>query len=230
MKFTSPIISAGSGSQGGSTYSHNRYGMYIRNRAVPVNPDSPRQDAIRTVFSDLAQHWRNSLTANQRLSWDTYAANVSVKDKLGNDIYLTGFNHYLRSNVAILQAGLTRVDDGPTIFTLADCDTGVIVTASEATQLLSVAFTDTLDLYDEDGAALLVSSGMGVNITINFYNSPFRFADAIEGDSMTPPTSPVTITSPFFIQEGEKVFIRCRIVRADARLSNFFRTEFTCAA
>jgi hypothetical protein len=230
MKYSSPIISHGSGSMGGSTYSHNRYGQYMRNRVVPVNPNSSRQAAVRSVFADLTQHWLNTLSTAQREAWDNYAANVAVQDKLGDSIYLTGFNHYLRSNTALLQAGLTRVDDGPVILTLPETDTGFAVAASEATQLISVTFTDTLDLYDEDGAALLVSAGRGVNPTINFYNAPFRFADSIDGNSGSPPTSPLTMTAPFSLAEDQRFFAKGRIVRADGRLSSPFWANATCAS
>ena len=230
MKFKSLIISQGSGSLGGQTYSHNTYGQYIRARVVPTNPSSSRQAAVRSVFAALAQHWLNTLTASQRSAWDNYGANVAVKDALGDDIYLTGFCHYIRSNSAILQAGLSRVDDGPTILTLPEPDTAFAVAASEATQLISVTFTDTLDLYDEDGAALLVSAGRGVNPTINFYKSPFRFADSIDGSSTTPPTSPSTMTAPFLLAEDQKFFAKGRIVRADGRLSSPFWADATCAS
>ena len=230
MKYTSPIISSGSGSMGGTTYSHNQFGQYMRNRKVPVNPNSALQISVRTVFADLAQRWQSTLTTAQRAAWNNYAANVAVKDKLGQDIYLTGLNHYLRSNCALIQGGLTRVDAGPEIFTLPGEDSSFAVTASEATQLLSVAFDDELDWLDEDGGAMLVSSGIPVNPTVNFFGGPYRFADAIEGDAVTPPTTPTTMTSPFQIAEDQKVFARGRIVLADGRLSNFFGDNFLCAS
>jgi hypothetical protein len=230
MKYTSPIIGEGSGSMGGTTYSHNRYGQYMRNRRVPVNPNTALQDAVRTVFADLAQRWNSTLLTAQRSAWNNYAANVAVKDKLGQDIYLTGLNHYLRSNCALIQGGLTRVDDGPVIFTLPDTDPAFVVTASEETQLLSIAFNEDLDWCDEDGAAMLVSSGIPVNPTVNFFGGPFRFADAIEGDSVAPPTTPQTMTSPWQIAVDQRVYSRARIVLADGRLSNFFGSNFLCAA
>jgi len=230
MKYQSSIISKGSGSLGGSTYSHNRFGMYMRNRSTPVNPNSQRQDTVRTVFADLTQHWGNTLSSAQRSAWNNYAANVAVKDKLGQDIYLTGLNHYVRSNTALIQGGLTRVDDGPTVFSLPEADSSFAVTASEATQLLSVAFNDALDWLDLDGGAMLVHGGIPVNPTINFFGGPFRFADAIEGDSVTPPTTPTTMTSPFQIAEDQKVFCRARIVLDDGRLSNFFGDDFLCSS
>lgn len=230
MKYKSPIISSGSGSMGGTTYSHNRYGQYMRNRTIPTNPNSSRQDAVRTVFADLAQRWLSTLTTAQRAAWNNYGANVAVKDRLGEDIYLTGFNHYIRSNTALIQGGLPRVDQAPVIFTLPDTDPAFAVTASEATQLLSVAFDDTLDWLDLDDAAMLVSSGIPVNPTINFFGGPFRYAGVMLGDAITPLTSPQTMTSPFQIAETQKVFARARIVLDDGRLSNFFGDDFLCAS
>ena len=130
----------------------------------------------------------------------------------------------------MIQGGLTRVDAAPVVFTLPGEDSSFAVTASEATQLLSVAFDDELDWLDEDGGAMLVSSGIPVNPTVNFFGGPYRFADAIEGDAVTPPTTPTTMTSPFQIAEDQKVFARGRIVLADGRLSNFFGDDFLCAS
>ena len=230
MKYTSPIISAGSGSIGGTTYSHNRYGQYMRGRVVPVNPNSERQDAVRAVFADLAQRWLSTLTTAQRAAWNNYGANVAVKDKLGQDIYLSGLNHYIRSNTALIQAGLTRVDIGPTVFTLPETDPALDAGASEATQNLAVVFDDGLDWVDIDEAALLVHVGLPQNPTINFFGGPYRYAGKIEGDSITPPTTPATVGSPFTIAEDQKIFVRARIVLADGRLSNFFECTFLCAS
>jgi len=214
-----------SGSIGDTTYSRNRYGLYARRRGIPVNPNSARQNAVRTIFSDLAQHWQNTLTAAQRSAWETYGANVTMIDKLGQAITLTGQSHYIRSNVAALTAGLTRVDDGPTTFTLPGEDPTLTVTADSATGELSVAFDDSLDWLDETGGALLIHAGRSVAPTINFYRAPFRFADSVDGDDTTPPTTPATITAPFTLSSGNVVHVYARILRADGRLSSPFRTS-----
>lgn len=224
------FVAGASGSIGGTVYSHNRYGAYARQRSIPTNPNTSRQSYIRNLMSSLTQYWGNTLTSTQRAQWAAYAANVSVLNRLGKTVYLTGLNHFVRSNIAILQAGFPQVDAGPVIFSLPETDPSMSVTASEATQQISVAFDDDLDWVDEDEAGLLLHVGQPVNPSINFFGSPFRFADAIEGDSGTPPTTPAAIASPWTIQEDQKIFVQARIVRADGRLSNFFRTDCECAS
>jgi hypothetical protein len=80
-----------------------------------------------------------------------------------------------------------------------------------------------MDYLDVDESGLLCYAGTPVNPSINFFNGPFRFADSIDGDSITPLTSPQELDSPFVIQEAQQVYSRFRISLADGRLSNFFR-------
>lgn len=225
-----PLVSEVSGSIGGQTFARNRSGQYVRQRANPVNPSTDRQQAVRNIFSQLTEEWTSQLTDTQRDDWALYADNVTVKNKLGEDIHLTGLNHYVRSNSIVLRAGDTRIDDAPTIFTLADTDETIVVTGSQATQLLSIAFDDTRDWCSEDGAQMqiLMSKPQGAGTT--FIGNPFRLAGFLAGDSGTPITSPQTLTAPFTITDGQVISVQARILRADGRLSEPFRTTFAAGA
>ena len=224
------MVSGASGSIEGTTYSRNRYGSYVRNRAMPVNPNTSRQQAVRAYLSQLAQRWKDTLTQAQRDAWDVYAANVSVKNALGDDIFLTGFNHYIRSNSVILQCGLTIVDDGPTTFSLPELDSTITVSGTADDQKVSIGFDDTMDWLDEDGGAMAVIIGLPQDSNINFFGGPYRFADSIDGDAVTPPTTPTELDSPYQIANGQKIWAECRIVRADGRVSNPFRASGSVAA
>jgi hypothetical protein len=219
-----------SGKMGGNVFSRNRYGAYVRKLTTPVNPASDRQVIARARVSSMADRWNNTLTEAQRVSWNVYAAAVSVLNRLGDSIYLTGFNHYIRSNCAILACGGTIVDDGPAILLLPGQDPAFAVTASAATQLVSVAFDDALDWLDEDGGYMSVQMGTPKLTSVNFFAGPWRFMDAIEGDSVTPPTTPTTMTAPWTITEDQKIWCQARIIRADGRISNFFRDSTPVAA
>lgn len=223
MKFKSPIITQASGSVGGATYSHNRGGMYIRSRATPTNPNSPQQQAVRSAVAQLVSAWNNILTAAQRLVWDTYAENTPILDRLGELRNVGGLGMYIRGNVPALQAGLTRIDDGPTVFNLGDYTEPVVGAISAAGGTLSLAFTNTDDWASEDDAAMLVLCSRGVNATRNYFKGPYRYAHKIEGDSGTPPTSPASVTLPFAVAVGQKIFCQARVIRADGRLSTPFR-------
>ncbi len=224
------IIGALSGRLGGMVGSRNRYGTYLRQGSIPVNPNSPDQQFIRATFQSVVNAWSAVLTAPQRAAWDVYAANIVMKNKLGEDIFITGFNHYIRSNVPLIQAGEARVDDGPIVLSLPEADETFAITASEATQLVSVTFDNTLAWANEDNAHLLVQCGLPRPVTQNFFNGPYRFMDTVAGNATTAPTSPATMTAPFTIAAGQQITCRARILRADARLSSHFLGEITVAS
>ena len=95
------------GSIGGQTASRNRFGNYLRARTTPVNPRSSKQNKVRAVVQYLAQYWSNTLTQAQRDGWEVYAAAITRTNKLGAQIKLTGFNHFIRSNTPLLQSDKT---------------------------------------------------------------------------------------------------------------------------
>ncbi|MBA7656193.1 hypothetical protein ES703_64108 [subsurface metagenome] len=118
-----------SGSIGGTVWSRNSAGAYIRNRSVPVNPNTDRQVAVRNYVKNLTIRWANTLTQPQRDAWDVYAANVDWLNKLGDSVNLTGMPHYVRCNTLRLVLLQTRIDDAPIIFNLAaaeELDAGVL--------------------------------------------------------------------------------------------------------
>lgn len=230
MLFKSPVYSQASGSIAGIVYSHNRFGMYTRARSLPTNPNTSRQQAVRAALGDLAQHWANTLTAAQRADWEAYAAQVTMLNKLGDPVYLTGFQHYIRSNTVILQCGLTRVDAGPNVLSLPGTDPTAAASFSEAAGVLSIAFDTNLEWVSEDNAAFAVLQGIAYPGAAGYVNGPSRFADSIDGDSITPPTSPQTFEESYPIVEGQKVRCQFRIIRADGRVSMPFWSTFTAAA
>ena len=226
MIFKSSIIESGSGSVGGLTLSRNRGGMYLRGRAIPTNPNTTFQQAVRSAAAQLASLWRNVLTEVQRTAWDLYAENVELPNSLGDPRNVGGLGMYIRSNVPRIAsgvAGLVRVDDAPIIFNLGDLGALTVISATAATNIISLGFTDTDEWVDEDAAALLVYTSRAANPSINYFKGPYRFAGAVEGDSTTPPTTPDAITAAFNIDVANKTFLFARVSRADGRLSTPFR-------
>lgn len=219
-----------SGSLGGITASHNRFGTYFRNRTKPTDPNSGLQQTVRSAFAFLSARWSQTLTAAQRTGWNLYGSSVVMKNKLGQDINLTGYNHYIRSNLILQQNGITLVDAPPTIFELPAQDSAFACTYSEATQLGSAAFDDTMDWVDEDDAYMLIFTGSPQNPQRNFFNGPWRYAHAIAGDSTTAPTTPETFTAPFVVSELQRIWTYGRIARADGRLSEPFQVDALASA
>ena len=228
MLIDSPLVSRGSGSLAGLTMSHNRGGLYLRARTIPTNPNTVQQQAVRSFVSQLSSLWASSLTQLERDKWTIYADNVPLTNALGDPIFVTGLNMYVRSNVPILQAGFARQDDAPGIFDLGDY-TPVVVTAVAVSDSFFVTFTDTDDWVGEDDAAMLIYTSRPNNPSINFFKGPYRFAGSIDGDSLLPPTTPAEITGAFVFETGQKMFGRVQVIRADGRLSADQRFESIAA-
>lgn len=219
-----------SGSIAGNTFARNRYGNYARAKTKPVNPNTIAQVAVRSAVTFLVDRWASTLTEAQRTAWKTYADAVNMVNRLGETVQLSGFNHYIRSNTTLQVQSKTLVDAGPTTLSLPEKDSTFAATASAATQLISVTFDDTMEFLDEDDAYMFVYQGQPQKATRNFFAGPWKYGTSIDGDSVTPLTSPQTFTAPFTLVEGQKSWLYARIQRADGRISEKFFCSFTCAA
>ena len=212
-----------SGSLGGIVASHNRGGPYLRNRSIPVNPNTPQQQAVRGFLASLTSLWGDTLTPTQRDDWDTYALNVPIPNAIGEPRNIGGLPMYIRSNVPRLPVSLPRVDDAPIIFNLGDFSNPSVDSFVASAETFNLNFTAADDWANEDDAAMLLSTSRPQNPSINFFKGPYRSTDAILGNLSTPPTSPVVTLASFAFGEGQRVFVQARVTRADGRLSLPFR-------
>jgi len=84
-----PTVAAVSGSIGGTTYSRNRYGAYMRFRAKPVVSTTEKAIAAKARMTAATQAWQG-LTDAQRDSWRSWATSNPVVGSLGMSQQLTG--------------------------------------------------------------------------------------------------------------------------------------------
>lgn len=222
MLYRSNILAQASGALNGNVFSHNRFGMYIRNRSLPVNPNTDRQQEVRGNMISASSKWHTMLNGSERDSWNNYAAEVPRLNPLGDSNYLTGFNWFVGSAAARLQAGYDPVATGPALHARADTDTSMCIIASAASGEITVNFDGGYAWLNETGGGLTVFSGVPQAPTRNFFGGPWRFAGVIDGNDSTPPTSPATVTAPYQMQAGQKLYVKCRILRADGRYSSWF--------
>lgn len=217
-----------SGSIGGTTFSHNRFGAYKRNRSIPVNPNTDLQVAVRNAVRSLSIAWQTILTQVQRDAWELYADNVPWMNRLGQSVLLTGLNMYVRSNTPRVQNGIARVDAAPTTFNLATAELALAVTASEATQDLTIDGDPAGLWIGEADAWQFFSMGLPQNAAIKFFGGPFRQLTAVPGAG--PPPFPVVIATQFPFAAGQRIWVRSRVARGDGRLSDFAQVNFLAGA
>lgn len=219
IKYGGGVIGA-SGSVGGTTFARNRFGNYKRSRTKPVNPKSEGQNLIRSALAYLSQYWSANLNDEQRGGWNTYAAAVPFLNRLGEQVFLTGFNMFLRSNIIRIQANLALVLNGPTVLTLPEQDPTMDFTATASNQQLNLTFDQNLPWAEEAEGGLHVYMGQPQNPTRNFFNGPWKYAGTIQ----EPTGGMATLMAPFTIVEGQKIWVQARIQREDGRLSGLFRS------
>lgn len=119
-----------SGSIAGTTFSHGRYGAYIRNRSIPTNPGSTYQVEARGFMATCSAQWKG-LTDAKRESWRVWALTNPVMDPFGDSQILSGQAAYNMLNTRLLRQIADTIDvppttgapPGPSSITLS-CDVG----------------------------------------------------------------------------------------------------------
>lgn len=138
-KFTPGVgFGQASGSVGAVTYSRNRYGVYMRRRAAPVNPRTTAQGTARARFGNLSQQWR-TLTAAQRTEWNAQAPNVTLYNSLGAQYTPSGAQYFVGLNVNRLQIGIA-VATTPPALEQAAVITSASVVSTGSTGVQTVTF------------------------------------------------------------------------------------------
>lgn len=187
MALLNPIHGEMSGSIGANTYSHNKGGSYVRLRAIPTNPNSAKQQQIRSILQTLSAAWR-ALTTDQQTGWANWAALNPGLNPLGLSFFRSGAQAYVGLNSRVVLAGDARIDDPPTAPTPAELSTVTIV--ATAPDQVAVTWTPTPLAAGERlyvWGSLPGSAGRNPN---------FRQSRLI-GIGPAADASPTTITSPY---------------------------------
>lgn len=108
-----PMASEIKGSSGGTVFSRNRGGAYIRSRVKGVNPNTPKQRAVRANFGSLSKGWGVDLGATDRDAWTFFGQGNPVVNSLGQSIILSGNAWYNKLNRVLDQLGLAALVTPP---------------------------------------------------------------------------------------------------------------------
>jgi hypothetical protein len=192
MKYFGLLIGGLSGSIGGVTGSHNKGGVYLRQRAVPTNPNSVRQQATRSAFSEFASSWTTVLDQAERDLWTTYAQNNTIVDKIGQDIYINGISWYIMFNSRLVDAGETPITVPPPGAAPSPLSTFAVDISALAT--VDVTFTPVLGADERMQLWMTLPGTAGQ--TPNFKQA------RLVGYSGLAEVSPWAATLPFQVQTG----------------------------
>lgn len=200
-----------SGSIAGQTASRNRYGQYLRTRAIPVNPSSTPQTIVRMQFGDSSAAWK-ALTNTKMMGWDAWAAAHPVQDSLGQSVVLSGQAFFVRVNAARLSAGLASQSAPPTVEPPM-VSTLTFTSFVAATGVMTIAFT-----VDPIPAAtsLVIQAGPPMSPG-SFYVPTWRQIWTLPAAG-TSPATPTTYAAKFGAgYVGARVFVRAAFVNEGGR-------------
>jgi hypothetical protein len=170
-----------SGSIGTQTWSHNRFGAYVRNRSIPVQPQSAVQLTRRATLALHSSAWQD-LSATQRLSWKVWAENNPMVDRLGDKRIMSGHMAYVSLNSRLSIAGNAAITSPPVIAG-PDALKTLSITASVATQAVTAVYTAT-----PIGAniKLWVTAAKTPTATINYVRNLIRFCECSAAAQASP--------------------------------------------
>lgn len=230
---TDPLCSQLSGSVGATTYGHNQYGPWVRARANPSYPATPRQTVIAGAMSTLTSRWATVLTALQRHKWDLYALAVSRPGTTGRQNNASGLPMYIRSNIPRIQANhprLSIVDAAPILHDLGDFGPihGICLDTVEDSVIFH--FDDSSDWCQDLYAAMILWISPVKSEAVNFYKGPYQLLDLVKRKFSGPPTSPATVALPAPVGLSDRHHFRARVTRRDGRLSADQRFHSAVAA
>jgi len=222
VKYGAGIVQM-SGSIAGDVHARNRFGNYIRPRTKPVNPNSPRQESARTIMSHLAEYWHSNLTAVQRGLWDTYAAAVAMKNRIGETVHLTGFNHFIRTNGSHVTWSGVVLEDAPTILSLAEKDDALACVEEDiAGQSFNFECNTTGWAANGDPKMIiLLYQGRPQLASRNFFGGPWRYMGVINAQEGA--LGSANKDASFAFGLGQKVWFQARLMTNSGRLSNLWQ-------
>lgn len=187
-----PIHGEMSGSIGGNTWSNNKGGQYVRQRTKPTNPNSVRQQRVRSILATLTHNWA-SLTTAQQNAWTAWAVLNPQTDALGSSFIMSGQQSYISLNARLLDSGSTA-NPGPPSTPAPSAPTATGISGNTSTQL-QVSFTPT-------------PSGAGIKLVVwmtppaSTGRNPNLKQARLVAYSAANVASPVSLTTPFGLTTG----------------------------
>ena len=220
MALIRPILGELSGHIAGSTFSRNKGGLYVKRTAHPTNPNTARQQELRTLLSHSSGIWAG-LDETQRESWRVYAAANPRLNRLGETFNLTGHQMFVALRSAAVDAGFPAIDNPPVELAPAPLLT-LSASAPGGTDDLVLTWTAASPPAGRLKVWQAAPHSAG--------SMPNLRQCKLAGYSAAAPTSPTNITAPTKYVAGMSYTVYVAVISAEGLESPPLRATFTCSA
>jgi len=220
------IVAQASGSVGGTVFSHNRFGAYIRNRSIPVQPESTPQINRRNYLGAASANW-STLSPTNRMAWKVWAENNPITDNLGDKRVMDGHQAYTRLSTRLRAIPWVSGNTPPVLPAPAALKTCTAV-ISAALQTIVFTFTQAPLIPNN---LLVVMGAKTPTDSINYIKNLLRRLPTSDAGQTTGwiMADADDILGTFSI--GEVVTLRiAQLHLDDGQMSTFFQTRTTVVA
>ena len=166
-----------SGTIGGNVFARNSGGNYVRKWSTVATTPTAKQVNVRALFASANAAFA-ALNPAQRQAWNDVALTKTVKNRLGEDIKLSGQSTFIASSMAIMAANRFTAIDIPMLGN-APADLLSPNPPKQPTSLVIDASDGTIELYSPDavvpaGQAFLIDATAGKQPSLVPQQSEFR--------------------------------------------------------
>jgi hypothetical protein len=211
------IVSEVRGKIAATVFGRNKGGAVIRNRITPINRRSASQQLRKQLLASFASQWRG-LSQAERDSWNAASPNFPQTDNLGQVIYLTGEQLYVRCNSNLVMLGQSQIDVAPSP-TSFDVIAFTSLTATADDGAMSLAFTPTVPA----GYQLVVRATAPISAGKQSpARSAYRLITVIAAAETSPQAIGIAYTNVFGAitgATGQKIFIEMFLVESSSGLA-----------
>lgn len=134
-------VSQVSGRVGGTIFSRNRGGAYMRNGSIPTTVTTPFAQSIKAITAAQSQAWAGLADALKE-QWVEWAAQNPVINRLGQSRTLSGHQAFVQINARLVYGGFAALDSPPIGAAPAPFVPGAI-TAEAGPSVATVAYNPT---------------------------------------------------------------------------------------
>lgn len=186
-------LSDASGRAGGIVARKNKSGNYLAAFKDPLNPQTTAQTTVRNRTTINSQAW-GSLTDAERKSWENFANQHLVSNRLGRAKQIGGNAWYVSLNNNLALVGSAPINVAPGILKVTGL-TSLSVAASTGPDLVEVTFTGAPVAL---GHTLVIEAALPVSPGKNNVNNLFRFI----GTEIAGIPSPADMTAEYAARYG----------------------------
>lgn len=209
-----PTVAALSGSIGGTVFSHNRGGAYIRNRSIPITSGSVEAQNARARLATASTAWQG-LTDAQRLAWVGWALQNPVTNALGFPRHLTGHQAYVSLNVRLAVDGISPITAPP----IVPAPDGLLTLVQDAD--IGVGDVEAVFAASPLGATekLWIQAAVTNSVGINNVNNLYKFCGTSSAAETTPFDDQSLIEARLgALVEGTKLHVKISVFDTDTGL------------